>query len=147
MAMKKILWPTDLSGRSQRALPYVRSLSEKYQTEVHVLFVMEDLAHHEGWYGNFEQNHIDRIMEWEKKKAKERLNHICKAQLEGCRLYVRHTSVGDPGGEIVKLGESEKVDAVVMATRGEKGHFHDGCVTEWVATHSSVPVKKVRIEP
>ena len=72
MAMRKALWPTDLSGRSQRALPYVRSLSEKYQTEVHVLYVVEDVAHHERWHGTFEQTHIDKIVDWEKKKAKER---------------------------------------------------------------------------
>jgi nucleotide-binding universal stress UspA family protein len=53
--------------------------------------------------------------------------------------------VGDPAGEIVKLIEREKVDAVVMATRGETEHVHDDCVTEWVARNSPVPVKKIRM--
>ena len=49
MQVKKLLWPTDLSGNAAKALPYVTSLTEKYQTEVHLLYVIEDVAHHESW--------------------------------------------------------------------------------------------------
>jgi nucleotide-binding universal stress UspA family protein len=74
MEVKKILWPTDFSDNSQQALPYVTSLGEKYQTEVHVLYVIPELANHEPWYGEFDQSHIDRIHDWERKKAEKRLN-------------------------------------------------------------------------
>ncbi|MEE9495794.1 MAG: universal stress protein, partial [Desulfobacterales bacterium] len=53
MEVKKILWPTDFSNSAEKALPYVTSLTQKYQAEIHVLYVIEDIAHHESWYGDF----------------------------------------------------------------------------------------------
>ena len=96
MEVKKILWPTDLSGSAQNALEYVESLTVKYGAEIHVLYVIEDIAHHRGWYGDFEQDHINKIIDWEHKKAKERLDDICSQYLEGCPLYIIHVAVGDP---------------------------------------------------
>jgi nucleotide-binding universal stress UspA family protein len=49
MDVKKILWPTDFSSIAEKALPHVKSLTEKYGAEIHVLYVIEDLAHHDGW--------------------------------------------------------------------------------------------------
>ena len=60
MEMKRILWPTDFSDNAESALPYVESLGEKYQTEVHVLYVIPELGDHEPWYGTFDRSHIDR---------------------------------------------------------------------------------------
>ena len=52
MEVKKILWPTDFSPNAEKALDYVTSLSQKYQTEVHVLYVIQELAQHPPWYGD-----------------------------------------------------------------------------------------------
>ena len=140
MERRKILWPTDFSENAKQALPYVSSLGEKYQTEVHVVYVIEELAYHESWYGEFDMSHIDKIHAWEKDKAKERLNDICDKHLEGCPLFIKHIAIGDPANEILKLIDKEKVDMVVMATRGQKGHFQFGSVTEKVVKNATVPV-------
>jgi nucleotide-binding universal stress UspA family protein len=145
MEVKKILWPTDFSDNSQQALPYVTSLGEKYQTEVHVLYVIPELANHEPWYGEFDQSHIDKIHDWERKKAEKRLNEICEKYLDGCRLYVRHIAMGDPAEEILKLAGKENVDMVVMASHGRKGHFHFGSVAEKVVKNAPVPTITVPI--
>jgi len=141
--IKKILWPTDLSGRAGHALAYVRSLTEKYNAEIHVLYVITDFAHHRGLYGNFEQDHIDKILAWENNKAKERLDSICSQDLEGCPLYVKHVAVGDPAQEIIKCIVKEDVDMVVLSTRGTSGHFQFGSVAEKVVKNSPVPVVMV----
>ena len=60
MGVKKILWPTDFSRISEKALPYVKSLTEKYDAEIHILYVIEDTAHHDGWYGAFEEKTCSR---------------------------------------------------------------------------------------
>lgn len=143
MQVKKILWPTDLSGRAKFALDYVRSLTEKYEAEIHVLYVITDVAHHRGLYGNFEQDHIDKIYNWEQEKARERMDTICSRELEGCPLYVKHVAVGDPAQEIIKLILIEKIDMVVLATRGAGGFFQFGGVAEKVVKHSPVPVVMV----
>jgi len=147
MEMKKILWPTDFSKNSERALPYVTSLGEKYQTEVHVLYVIHELAYHEAWYGEFDRSHINKIHEWEEKKAQERLDEICEGYLKGCPLYIRHIAIGDPAQEILKLIDTEKVDMVVMASHGRRGHFHFGSVAEKVVKNSPVPVVTIPISP
>ena len=143
MEIQKILWPTDLSGRAGHALEYVRSLTDKYNAEIHVLYVIPDFAHHRGLYGNFKQDHVDKIFAWENKKAEERLETICSQELDGCPLYIKHVAVGDPAQEILKCVDSEAVDMVVLSTRGTRGNFQFGSVAEKVVKNSPVPVVMV----
>lgn len=145
MEKKKILWPTDFSENARQALPYVTSLGEKYQTEIHVLYVIEELGYHEPWYGEFKESHIDKIHEWEKTKAEERIDEICEKHLQGCPLYIKHISIGDPAQEILKLIQEEKMDMVVMASRGEKGHFQFGSVAEKIVKNSTIPVVTIPV--
>lgn len=140
MDPKKILWPTDLSDNASKALPYVQSLGRQYQLQVHLLYVIEELARHESWYGDFDASHIEEIQSWEKKKAQERLEKICKTYLQDCPLYIKHVAVGDPSEEILKLVDEEKLDMVVMATKGRKGRFAFGSVAEKVVKNVPVPV-------
>jgi nucleotide-binding universal stress UspA family protein len=143
--VKKVLWPTDFSSSAQKALPYVASLTIQYGAEIHVLYVIEDIAHHESWYGDFDIAHINKLMQWADKSANKRLNQICEKYLEGCPMYIKHIAVGDPAQEILKLIDKEKVDLVVMASKGEKGLFHFGSVTEKVLKNSPVPVTTIPV--
>jgi nucleotide-binding universal stress UspA family protein len=145
MELKKVHWPTDFSRNAEDALPYVKSLTEKYQTEVHVLYVIEELGYHEPWYGDFDKSHIDKIHKWEQKTAEKRLNEVCDKYLAGCPMFVKHVAIGDPAQEILKLIDKEKADMVVMAARGRKGHFHFGSVTEKVVKNANVPVVTIPI--
>ena len=147
MEMKKILWPTDFSPNAEKALDYVNSLSQNYQTEVHVVYVIPELADHPPWYGEFDSSHIQKIQEWEKKTAEKRLNEVCENYLNGCPLYIKHIASGDPAEEILKLVEQEKIDMVVMASHGRKGHFHFGSVAEKVVKESPVPVVTIPVMP
>ena len=146
MELKKILWPTDFSNSAEKALPYVTSLTQKYQAEIHVLYVIEDIVHHKSWYGDFDRSHVDKLMEWADKSASKRLEQVCEKYLDGCPLYIKHISVGDPAQEILKLIDSEKMDMVVMASHGEKGHYRFGSVAEKVVKNSPSPVTTVPIE-
>ncbi|MFZ7125980.1 MAG: universal stress protein [Desulfobacterales bacterium] len=139
MPVKKILWPTDFSGSAQNALTYVNSLTRKYDAEIHVLYVIEDLTVHK-WYGEFEDDHIEKILKWEEKTASKRLESLCQDYLKGCPRYIKHVAIGDPASEILALAEKENVDMIVMATRGAAGRFSFGSVTEKVVKHARVPV-------
>jgi len=147
MEVKKILWPTDFSSVAEKALPHVKSLTEQYGAEIHVLYVIEDVAHHDGWYGAFEAKRVQELMEHAGKTATKRLGQICEKYLDGCPLYIKHVAVGDPALEILKLIDAEKVDIVVMASHGEKGHFRFGSVTEKVLKNSAVPVTIIPVAP
>ena len=147
MEVNKILWPTDFSSIAEKALPHVKSLTERYGAEIHVLYVIEDVAHHDGWYGAFEAKRVQELMEHAAKTATKRLGQICERYLDGCPLYIKHVAVGDPAKEILKLIEAEKVDIVVMASHGEKGNFRFGSVTEKVLKNSAVPVTIIPVAP
>ena len=105
MEVKRILWPTDFSKNAAWALPYVTSLTEKYETEIHVLYVIEELVPPETWHGELDRSHIDKIHEWEEKRAKERLDEICSTYLNGCPRYIKHIAIGDPAHEIIRFIE------------------------------------------
>ena len=147
MEVTKVLWPTDFSNSAEQALPFVTSLTQKYQAEIHVLYVIEDIAHHESWYGDFDRSHVEKLMEWAEKSATKRLEQVCEKYLNSCPLYIKHIAVGDPAQEILKLIDKEKVDMVVMTSSGEKGVYRFGSVTEKVVKHSPIPVTVIPIEP
>ena len=140
MEVKKLLRPADLSGNAEKALGYVTSMTKKYQTEVHLLYVIEDVAHQESWYGEFGRTHIDKIQEWEKQEAKKRLDQICDKYLKRAPLYIKHIAIGNPVKEILDFIEKEQMHMVVMATHGQGGHFPFGSVAEKVVKNSRVPV-------
>ena len=146
MEVNKVLWPTDFSSSAEKALPYVTDLTQKYQAEIHVLYVIEDLAHHESWYGDFDKTRVDKLMERAKEMAQKRLGQVCEKYLDGCPLYIKHIAIGDPAREILKLIDEEKVDMVVMASQGEMGNFRFGSVTEKVLKNSKVPVTTIPID-
>jgi len=146
MAIKKILWPTDFSKSAAAALPYVNSLTQKLDAEVHVLYVIDDIARHAPWYGEFGKEHMNKIREWEEETAHEHLDEICKRHLEGCRLYVKHVAVGDPAQEILSFIQKENIDMVVMAKHGSKAHFAFGSVADKVVKHSPIPVVTIPVE-
>ncbi|NCO59935.1 MAG: universal stress protein [Deltaproteobacteria bacterium CG_4_8_14_3_um_filter_51_11] len=145
MATKKILWPTDLSENSQKALPVVSSLAQAYGAEVHVLYVLEDIGPFGAWYGDFELSQIEALSRVHREKAEERLDDICRSNLSGCPLYIRHTAAGDPASEILKAIDKEKPDFVIIARQGKTGRFDSGSVAEKVFRHSSIPVIAVPV--
>jgi nucleotide-binding universal stress UspA family protein len=147
MNVKTILWPTDFSKISETALPHVKSLTEKYAAEIHVLYVVEDIAHHDGWYGAFDEKHVKVLMEHAKTTATKRLSQICEKYLEGCPLYIKHVAIGDPANEILKFIKNSNMDMVVMASHGEKGNFRFGSVSEKVLKNSPIPVTIIPSDP
>ena len=145
--VKKVLWPTDFSSSAQKALPYISSLTMKYGAEIHVLYVIDDIAHHRSWYGEFDKDHISKLAQRTNESAKKHLDQICNKYLEGCPLYIKHLAVGDPAQEILKMIDKEKIDMVVMASRGERGHFGYGSVFEKVLKNSTVPITTIPVNP
>jgi nucleotide-binding universal stress UspA family protein len=145
--VKRILWPTDFSSIAEKALPHVKAVTAQFGAEIHVLYVIEDIAHHDGWYGAFEPKRVQELMEHAHKTASKRLGQICEKYMEGCPLYIKHVAIGDPAQEILKLIDKESIDLVVMASHGQKGAYRFGSVTEKVLKASPVPVTVVPVEP
>ena len=111
-----------------------------------MVYVLEDFGHFGAWYGEFDRSEIEKMQELERKKAEEKLEEICALHLNHCPLYIRHTAVGDPASEILKLVEKERVDLVVISSRGLKSQFDFGSVAEKILRHSPAPVLLVPVK-
>jgi len=94
MTLQKILWPTDFSDQAKQALDHVKSLTQTYDAEIHVLYVIDNpVLHHPEWYGDFEPEHVEKMLAWLNKKARKQLGQICSDHLEGCPEEFRHIAV------------------------------------------------------
>jgi len=145
MQVRKILWPTDFSRAASTAEPYVISLSRKYNADVHLLHVAEDLSRFEHyWGGGLDARHIELIQEFGMKVSRQRLEEMCEKRLTGCPRYFIHIVLGDPAQTILKLIDEIGPDVVVMATHGMKAIFPFGSVAERVIRNSPVPVLAIR---
>ena len=140
MDIKKILWPTDFSENASQALALVTSLAEKYQAEIHILYVLKDYPAFGASYGQHDPDDYQKMKDWEKKFAESRLDEICEKFLNACPLYIRHISVGDPAKEILKMIQQEGIDIVVMASRGSESHFDFGSVADRVIKCTNKPI-------
>ena len=139
MEINRILWPTDFSENAATALPVVTSLSQKYQAEVHILYVLKDYPAFGASYGYHDPDDYQKMKDWERQTAEGRLDEICEKFLNACPLFFRHISVGDPAKEILKLIEQEQIDIIVMASRGSESHFDFGSVADRVIKCTSTP--------
>jgi nucleotide-binding universal stress UspA family protein len=139
MELKRILWPTDFSENAAAALPVVTSLSQKYQAEVHILYVLKDYPAFGASYGYHDPDDYQKMKDWERQTAESRLDEICEKFLNACPLFFRHISVGDPAKEILKLIEKEEIDMIIMASRGSESHFDFGSVADRVIKCTSTP--------
>ncbi len=144
MEIKKILWPTDFSENSAKALPYVSALSQQHGAEIHILYVLKEYLEFGAAYGDTDpEADYERMRRWERETAEKRLDEICTNYLDSCPLYIRHIGVGDPAKEILRLMKEQKIDLVVMANRGAESHFDFGSVADRVLRCTTVPVLMV----
>ena len=138
--IKKILFPCDFTKNSTKILPYVLSVSEKYDGMIYLLHVVEDLLK----WGGFYIPHLP-LKGYQKEAleyAEKRMEKICREQLQNCPNFQRMILSGDPDAQILKTIESEGIDLVIMGTHGRKGLEHTilGSVAENVVRKSPVPV-------
>ncbi len=140
---KRILCPVDFSEISSSIVPYVKSLAEKYDADVHVLFVARLFKYFENIYvpavsiRSFEDNLC--------KGARKRLDEFVQEHLKEMPNVTAEVIPGDPSQEIIKYIENEGIDLVVIGTHGRKGldHIVFGSVAEHVVKNSPVPVVSV----
>jgi nucleotide-binding universal stress UspA family protein len=141
MEIKKILWPTDFSESASVAEKFVISLTSKYEAEVHLLHVVEDLTQFEHYWGaGLDARHIHDMQEYGMKISRERMEELCTEKLTGCPRYHIHIVLGNPAKEILRAIDAFEVNLVVMATHGMTATFPFGSVAERVVKHSPVPV-------
>ena len=138
--IKKILFPLDLTENSSKILPYVLSISEKYDSIVYLLHVVQDLNR----WGKLYVPHpsMDKFQKEAIEVAKKAMDKVCENQLQSCPNFQKRVVSGDAVDEILKVVESEDIDLLIMGTHGRKGLEHTifGSVANNVLKKSPVPV-------
>jgi nucleotide-binding universal stress UspA family protein len=141
--IRKILFPVDLTEISKKLVPYVKTMTEKFNAEVHLLFAARLFEEFSGFYvphpgvAKFEAE-IAQSAEKKIAEFKEEFFSDCPS----CKVKV---VLGDAAEEILKYIQAENIDLVVMGTHGRKGldRFLFGSVAEKVVKMSPVPVLSV----
>jgi len=138
--IERILFPTELREYSLKILPFVISISEKYNSTIYLLHVIEDFLKWGGFY--IPHISLDLYQREAMETAGKLMDKVCRQQMQGCPDFERRICSGDPAAESLKTIESEDIDLVVMGTHGYKGLEHAifGSVAEKVVKNSAVPV-------
>ena len=143
VTIKRILFPIDFSECSYDVVPYVLSMTEKFEATVYLLYVARDLRHFAGFH--VPHTSISLFTKELMEGSELLMDQVCKDHFDRCPNFQRKVVIGDPGEEIVKTAEEEGIDLIVMGTHGRKGLDRTlfGSVAGYVVKHSSVPVLTV----
>jgi nucleotide-binding universal stress UspA family protein len=142
--IKRILYPIDFSECSYQVLPYVLNVAEKYDAEIYLLYVLDDLRQFAGMH--VPHTSISNFVEQAMVESEKMLDKICDEHLQSCPNFQRRLVMGDPRLEILKMAESEKIDLVIIGSHSRRGleRIIFGSVAEYVVKNASVPVLTVK---
>ena len=144
ISIKKILCPADFSDFSMHALTYEVSLAQQYGSKLLLLHVVDVFMHDPAYFAPYAP---DRSMfEDFEKKARTRLEEICKENIPAAITAEPIVRVGRAFVEIVRAAREMEVDLIVIATHGRTGLSHAmfGSTAEKVVRKASCPVLSIK---
>ncbi|MDF3818949.1 universal stress protein [Leptospira sp. 96542] len=139
--IRKIIIPVDGSQSSAKALEMGLAIAKASGAICFVVEVIEDFGPLPGYYDAAPLGQ-DRV-KWISEQRFEKIHPIlAETKVEWKRVVVE----GYPAEEICKLAEKEKVDLIVIGSRGHGilGRFLMGSVSDRVVHHSPCSVTVVR---
>lgn len=150
LSIRKILVTIDGSENSKKAADYARCLAKKYNAQLIILYVLySELGFaYSNLLGVTTPKAIDDALETQKKDVQKWFDEI-RSKLKNTNISVTDKiiiSASSIVGEIIGFADKEKVDLIILGTRGRTGFkkLLLGSVAEGVVTHSSCPVMVVR---
>jgi nucleotide-binding universal stress UspA family protein len=143
--LHRILVPTDFSKYSQVALTYAAALAERFEAELYLLHVVQDLA-------LFIPDAVAVAppitvpVEQFTTASHEALNRLVNENNLQHLTVHRDVREGTPFYEIIRFAREKEIDLIVMGTHGHTGLVHVllGSVTEKVVRKAPCPVLTVR---
>jgi nucleotide-binding universal stress UspA family protein len=142
--VRKILFPTDFSDYSKKALPYALSLAENYGAQLHVLHVFEQRIHPSFYIADkstpfdlddgLRDRALDALDEFVYDDLRERIDFRCDV------------ASGKPFVEIINYARANDIDLIVIATHGLTGleYMIIGSTTERVVRRAPCPVLSIK---
>jgi nucleotide-binding universal stress UspA family protein len=141
---KKILYPTDFSEVSKKAINYIKQLKEAGTQEVVVLHVLNEKGVEA--MALYASGSFDELLQRVEKEAADEMKKI-EADLteSGFKVKLR-IEIGIPLTDILKVEEEEGVSAIVIGSHGKSNvkEMLLGSVSEKVIRKSKNPVLVIR---
>jgi nucleotide-binding universal stress UspA family protein len=143
--LHRILVPTDFSKHSQNALRYAVAFGERFQAELVLLHVVQDLAMYVPDAVTLAPPFLPPVDQLTAavRTALERVIDDYQLRGKAVRAEIRQ---GTPFYEIIQFAKENDIDLIVMGTHGHTGLVHVlmGSVTEKVVRKAPCPVLTVR---
>jgi nucleotide-binding universal stress UspA family protein len=146
---KKILFPVSLTEISPRVAPYVASMAEKYEAEIHLLHVTRALDAMVNTYivqpsitefkklaSNVEQEIVSG--------AQSRLSDFQEKHFDNFPNLKTTVVSGNNYKEILNYVEVEKIDLIIMGTGSPLHKMVFGAVADKVSKLATVPVMLIK---
>jgi nucleotide-binding universal stress UspA family protein len=138
--IERILFPVDLTESSEKLVPYVITMANKFDAEVHVLFVVRVFQYFTDIYVAPPSITVfeNELVEGANKKMEE----FTRTQFGELKPIRRQVVLGDPSDSILNYIQEHDIDMVIMGTHGRKGidRVLFGSVAERVIKTAGVPV-------
>ena len=156
--IKKILYTTDLSANARFAFSYAASLANRYDAEITILHVLEDISPRadslviniigEEKWSELRKRNEKQVLD----TIRARLSEFCEdvqAELPSCPFLAKSiiVKIGNPVYEILQEVENNNYDMVVMGAHGH-GSLVDvlmGNTARRVVQRCKKPVLVVRL--
>jgi len=140
MQISRILFPTDFSHDAEHAFQYVLTFGREFGAEIYLLHVIY-------FPPQTPEYDLGQVIDGLVKNAEESLKKLAESAKEPNLVFHLDVQVGVEHAEITRFAEKEKIDLIVMGTRGRTGlaHVFLGSVAERVVRHASCPVLTVKL--
>jgi nucleotide-binding universal stress UspA family protein len=146
--LRRILVPLDGSVLAERALPMAMLLAQKFDSQITLLRVLDGLLMSKvSSYYPYSASLIAKAREQAGKDAEIYLKGLQQElRRQGFKVEILVREDASPAEAIVDIATGEKMDLIVMTTRGLGGlaRWTIGSIADKVARHSPCPVMLIR---
>jgi len=138
--IKNILFPVDLSETSAKMVPYVSLMANRFQSKIHILFVLREIDHFTEMYVSKDtiQHFYTHVVEG----CEKRLHEFQKKYFNQLSNVTSSVVIGDISDEITKTIQTEKMDLMILGTHGRKGmdKIVFGSVADRLLKTAAIPI-------
>lgn len=151
--VSSILWPTDGTESSLKALEAAVEIARKFNAVIYALHVVPPvppLAVGTGFTPTVIQGFDVPLYQQELfKGAENQLSTTVSEKVPEDIEVVQEVTVGNPADEIIEFAEENNIDVIVMASHGRTGlsRIVIGSVTEKTIRESNIPTLVVPYAP
>ena len=136
----RMLFPIDLTESSEKLVPHVTTMVEKFDAQLHVLFVVRVFQYFTNIY--VPNPSIDLFETELVEGARKKMDEFVRTHFSELPNVRHEVILGDPSDAIISYNRDHNIDMVIMGTHGRKGldRVIFGSVAERVVKFARIPV-------